>query len=152
MQFGEQSQKNWKDHILLSIKNANILLPPIYNWLTKDKKGTKCIRKVWMLGKHEIVPKGQEKWSVQLHNSHLINWEKTYNLAKMCKMNARIIYFQYQVIHRSLEQFGIRDNSICDNCDEEETIIHLLINCPIAVNVWREISHLLRDHSTQKYF
>ena len=64
-------------------------------------------------------------------------------------MNACIIYFQYQVIHRSLvtnkklQQFGLRDNSICDNCDEEETIIHLLINCPVAANIWREISQWL---------
>ena len=125
----------------LPAKNANLLLPPIYNWLTKDKKGTKCIRKIWMLGKHEIIPKGQEKWSTELHNPHLINWEKTYNIARLCKMNACIIYFQYQVIHRSLvtnkklQQFGLCDNSICDNCDKEETIIHLLINCPVAANI-----------------
>ena len=64
-------------------------------------------------------------------------------------MNARIIYFQYKVIHRSLvtnkklQQFGLCDNNICDNCDEEETIIHLLINCPLAVNIWGDISQWL---------
>ena len=141
--------KEWKDHMLLATKDTDLHLPPIYNWLTKDKKGTKNIRKIWTLGKHETIPKGQEKWCNELINSHLINWEKTYNIARLCKMNARIIYFQYQVLHRSLftnkklQQFGLRDNNICDNCDQEETIIHLLINCPLAANLWREISQWL---------
>ena len=141
--------KNWKDHMLLSTKNTDLQLPPIYNWLTKDKKGTKNIRKIWSLGKQETIPKGQEKWCTKLLNPHVIEWDKIYNIARMCKMNSRIVYFQYQVLHRSLitnkklQQFGIRDNNVCDNCDEEETIIHLLINCPVAVTIWREISQWL---------
>ena len=94
--------KTWKTHMLTETRNSNLILPPILTLLTSDKKGTKNIRKTWKMGNIDVIPVGQEKWSQELPNPQLINWNEIYNLAKLCKMNARTIYFQYQVIHRSL--------------------------------------------------
>ena len=137
--------KTWKTHMLTEIRNSNLILPQILTLLTSDKKGTGNIRKTWKMGIKDVIPVGQEKWSQELTNPQLIHWNKIHNLAKLCKMNARIIYFQYQVIHRSLItnrklfQFKIRDNDNCENCNTTETISHLLIECPIANNLWTEI-------------
>ena len=63
-------------------------------------------------------------------------------LPHKCKFNARILYFQYQILQRSLvtnkklEQFGIGDNNRCDECGDIETISHLLYNCPKHQALW----------------
>ena len=66
-------------------------------------------------------------------------------------MNARIIYFQYQINHRSLitnkklHQFGLGENDKCELCNTTETIVHLLIECPIAQRIWESISQWLNS-------
>ena len=137
--------KQWKDHMLTNSRNSNLVLPPIISLLTCDKKGTKNIRKAWNLRNRDIIPVGQEKWSQEIDNHHLVEWSKIYSLAKLCKMNARIIFFQFQVNHRTLItnrklfQFGIRDNDHCDVCATTETISHLLYECPNVRELWTEL-------------
>ena len=138
-------QRQWKDHMLTETRNSNLILPLLITLLTLDKKGTKNIRKAWKMGNKDIIPRGQDKWSQELDNPQLINWAKIHTLSKLCKMNALTLYFQYQVIHKSLVtnrklfQFGIRDNDICDNCNTTETISHLLIECTTTSNLWIEL-------------
>ena len=127
--------RQWKDHMLSETRISNLILPPLITLLTMDKKGTKNIRKAWKVGNKNIIPRGQEKWSQELDNSQMINWKKIHTLPKLCKMNARTLFFQYQIIHRSLItnrklfQFGIKDTDVCDNCNATETIAHLLFEC-----------------------
>ena len=137
--------KEWKDHMSTKNRNSNLILPPIISMLTCDKKGTKNIRKTWNLRNKDIIPVGQEKWSQEIDNHHLVEWSKIYSLAKLCKMNARIIFFQFQINHRTLItnrklfQFGIRDNDHCDVCATTETISHLLYECPNVRELWTEL-------------
>ena len=138
--------KTWKDFLLENSKDANLILPPILSWLLRDKKGTKSIRNIWTKINNDIIPTGQVKWALELDNSHLLNWKEIYSNPTICKMNARITYFQYQINHRSLitnkklQQFGIRDSDECELCNTTETIVHLLIECPIAHRIWDSIS------------
>ena len=46
--------------------------------------------------------------------------------------------------NKKLEQFGIRDNNLCDECGAIETIPHLLFNCPERQNLWQDVSDWLR--------
>ena len=141
--------KQWKDHMLINIRNSNLILPPIITLLTSDKKGTKNIRKAWNMRNRDIIPTGQEKWSQEIDNPHTIDWPKIYTLAKLCKVNARIIFFQFQIIHRSLItnrklfQFGIKDSDNCNVCDTTETISHLLLECPSVRAIWTELQQWL---------
>ena len=136
---------NWKEIMRGETRHPNLTLPPVLQWLLKDKKGTRNIRAIWALKNNESVPVGQEKWSLEFNNPNTIDWSKIYMLPKICKLNARITYFQYQINHRSLvtnkklQQFGIRDNNLCDRCGEIETISHLLFECHFAQDIWTEV-------------
>ena len=103
------------------------------------------------MNKTDFIPKAQEKWSLEFEAADTPNWKKIHLLPKMCKMNARTIYFQYQITHRSLItnrkllMFGLRDNETCDRCDTPETISHLLYDCANAQKIWTDISRWLRN-------
>ena len=68
--------KNWKDTLKLPNADFNLYLPPVVNWLTKDNKGTKNIRKVWSFGKHELLPNGPKKWSLEFAQPDQNLWKK----------------------------------------------------------------------------
>ena len=71
-------------------------------------------------------------------------------IPKQCKVNSRIICFQFQIIHRSLITnkklftFGLRDNENCELCNIPESINHLLYDCPNAREIWTDLEHWLR--------
>ena len=48
-------------------------------------------------------------------------------------------------------QFGIRDCESCDNCDEIETISHLLYDCPFAQTIWKDAERWFRNVYTQEF-
>ena len=124
--------KEWKTEIEISERDYNINFPGNIALIIKDKKGTSSIRNIWTHASNIIPPTAQDKWDLEYGVN---DWKFLYQLSHKCKFNARIIYFQYQILHRSLvtnkklEQFGIRDNNLCDECGAIETIPHLLFNC-----------------------
>ena len=74
-----------------------------------------------------------------------------------CRLYARIRYFQFQVLHRTLvtnrklNQFGIRDSEKCEYCDEIETISHLLYDCPSAQKICNETKTWLTNEYAQTF-
>ena len=120
-------------------------------WLLKDRKGTRTIRSIWALKNNSVKPVGQQKWSLEIGNPNNLDWKMIYTLPRKCRLNARITYFQYQINHRSLvtnkklQQFGLRDNNLCDRCDSIETISHLLFECPFAQNIWTGVERWLNQ-------
>ena len=138
----------WKRELENSIKDNNMRIRANIALITLDKKGPKNIRKVWVKKDDENIPAGQIKWT----NEFGINdWKYLYSIPFKCKMNARLIYFQYQVLHRSLItnkkllQFGIKDNGLCERCGEEETISHLLFLCQQQRVLWQEVTRWLNS-------
>ena len=135
----------WKEEMRGETRHHNLTLPPVLQWLLKDKKSTRNIRTIWLLKYKDLIPIGQEKWSLESDNPNTIDWNSFYMLPKICKLNARITYFQYQINQRSLvtnkkiQQFGIRDNNLCDRCGEIETISHLLFECHFAQEIWTDV-------------
>ena len=143
--------REWKVYMSELENSLNLVTPPVMSLLIKDTKGTLTVRKIWSLNQDSIVPKGQEKWSMESQDPNILNWNKIYNISKKCKLNARITYFQYQILHRSLvtnrnlHMFGIRDNENCDSYNTPETISHLLYDCPLANNIWLAIENWLNN-------
>ena len=137
---------DWKIEMRNLVRDYNINLPLNIGLITKDKKGTRSIGNIWKHTSNTILPTAQHKWDLEYgHN----DWKFLYQISHKCKFNARIIYFQYQILHRSLitnnklKQFGIRDNNLCDDCGAIETIPHLLFHCPEKQLLWQDVINWL---------
>ena len=109
--------------------------PLVIEWITKDKKGGTGIRQVWNTSAIDDIPISQTRWNEEYDNAINIDWAFSFALPFRCRLNARVKYFQYQVLHRTLitnknlHQFNLLDHNTCDNCNEIETIRHLLFEC-----------------------
>ena len=90
------------------------------------KKGTTHIRKIWKHQNLANIPIGQQKWITNLNLTENEDWKYLYNLAENCKLNATTIFFQYQMLHRTIMtnrklcQFNLRPNELCDDCQVPE--------------------------------
>ena len=124
--------------------NMNLKYPIAIEWINRDKKGTKHIRKIFRMGK---LPKliSQVKWEEQMALNEEIEWRKLYTMAARCNADARMKYFNYQILHRTLltnrklYMFRLVDSEKCDNCDQVETVAHLLVECPNTTHIWEGI-------------
>ena len=80
------------------------------------------------------LPTGPEKWKKTL-NTELNEWQTFFKTArKICKEN-QLREFQFKFLHRvvatktELFRFGIKQDSDCLFCGEEDSIDHTFINC-----------------------
>ena len=150
--------RNWITSMETKPISYNVYIPPPILWLTKEKKGIQCIREIWQYNKQKKLPPGQEKWLTELNLEDLEDWKCLYKMPLKCKINARSLYFQFQVLHRTLitnrklKQFGIKDSDMCEYCDEVTTIAHLLYDCPSAQKIWNETNALLINHYAQNFY
>ena len=142
-------------------RDQNLAIPPILKFLSRYSKGTKHIRSIWE-NKAAIQadpPIGQQKWNIELNINVQQNWSKLYFLAKLCKLEPRTIYFQFQVLHRTimtnkkLQQFNLRNNDECERCGASENISHLLYDCHQIHQIWISLENwLLRNITSVLYF
>ena len=137
--------KELKDYMENSNYTQNVMFPITIDWLTRDKKGTKNLRKIFKTGKIELSV-CQTKWINELALDDGVNWEKLYMMAKNCNANANILFFNYQILHRTLltnrklHQFGLIESEECDTCQESETLLHLLVDCPGNRKLWDDMA------------
>ena len=144
---------NMNEHIM----NYNIEIPVNLIWLLKDKKGTKSLRYIFSNKAKPQIPIGQQKWQNDFQNDN-IEWKKLYLLSNKCNLNAKMVFFQYQILHktlitnRKLKMFNLSDTEMCDNCDKIETIEHLLYDCPYTTTIWEIIWKWLRKYITDQLY
>ena len=125
----------WKNEMQNMPKTYEATRPVSVQWLMKDKKGTKNIREVFHQQVPLNLPKGQLKWKEEFNIGDEYNWKYLYTISNTCKLNARSMYFQFQILHRTLitnkklYQFNIKENDHCEHCDEIDTIVHSLYEC-----------------------
>ena len=107
----------------------NINYPTSMYWLLKDELGTKSIRA--LLNKEEKTKTiGQQKWSNEVALDDEYDWKRMFLMATKCNVNARIKYFNYQILQRSLVTnrkpyiFKLIDSEKCDNYKCNVTITH----------------------------
>ena len=55
------------------------------------------------------------------------------------------VFMKVSIDINCTHQFGIRENDKCELCNTTETIVHLLIECPIAQRIWDSISQWLNS-------
>ena len=68
--------------------------------------------------------------------------------------NTKLLDFQFRILHNAiitniqLKKWGIKN---CDNCsfcgNTQETLIHLLLNCPHSSTIWSEMSNYIHHHA-----
>ena len=82
------------------------------------------------------------------------HWSSVYKSLWKLKISPNVIYFQYQIITRSLItnrklfQFKIKENDLCSYCsDSPETIEHLLYRCPMVMSLWSKIQKWCQDNN-----
>ena len=140
----------WREYMSNHSRTQNLTKPTIVEWITKDKKGGKNLRKIWNHKNKTVKHIGQTKWEIELLTPDNINWKALFTMGEKCKTNIRSKYFQYQVLHRTimtnrkLLQFNLRDNANCDFCGEIESITHLLYKCEHVKQVWESLFVWLR--------
>ena len=85
-----------------------------------------------------------------------MDWQKLYLIPKQCNVNARIRFFQYQILQRSLLTnrklwlFKLIDSENCDKCEMTETITHLLIDCKDLRELWTGVENWLNHNINEK--
>ena len=145
-----------KDQLKNVPRDPNLQEPPIVNYLKRCKKGTSVIRHVWET-KNENTPIGQQKWSEELVLDDEEDWEFIFTVAKQCHLNANIIFFHFQVTHRTIMmnkkmyQFNLRNNDLCDECQVSEDITHLFYDCHVALDIWDNLHNWLSGATNKRY-
>ena len=86
----------------LDTNDQNLKLPQTIYWLLNYTKGTKHLRVIFDKGASRQDSIGHVKWCVELNIGKEIQWSKLYTMAKKCNLNARLRYFNFQILHRSL--------------------------------------------------
>ena len=77
-------------------------------------------------------------------------------MAKRCNLNAKIKYFNFQILHHSLitnkklYMFHISDTELCENCGGVETIMHLLVECKLLQKLWSDLERWLNKNLQER--
>ena len=104
----------------------------------KAPKSNRLVYKKLVSAKQSSPRKSQEKWSAdcRLQCSKTIDWEMAYKLPFDSTKAAKLIIFQFKLLHRRLatndflNEIGITQNDICTFCrTEKEPLFHLFWSC-----------------------
>ena len=86
-----------RDEIWDRSNNYNIHCPVEIYLLTKDKKGTRCLREIFIKG-DTATPIGQKKLKLSANE----DLGTIYLKSTKCNLSARIKFFNYQILHHTL--------------------------------------------------
>ena len=111
-----------------------------------DLQKTKVKDFYWLLNKsvNYSFPTGRKKWSntVNLNSSE---WQHIFNLANQIWRENKLKEFHYKFLHRiivtkkELCRFGIKQDSDCLYCGNEDSIEHTFINCQFSKAFHRRV-------------
>ena len=129
----------------------NILLTdeynPFYNkvWFC-IRKGNKVVQNI--LNENNSTPTATRKWNEIFEN---VDWKKVFIHCHKTTQDTQLRWFQTRLLHRLLptQKFlhlcKLVDSPICNFCKEEEqSISHMLFECPIICKFWTDFQQLLR--------
>jgi len=105
----------------------------IYLLLTQKQNDTSCFR----------------KWEAELNRD--IDWKKVFGRATRTTRDCGLKWLQFKIVYRFfptnrfLHIRKIKNSPLCTFCNEEnETICHLLWDCPFTTSFWKNIIEQLR--------
>ncbi len=141
----------WKSDLLLQHQN-NINRTMLENILREDKVSRYAYDK--MISKIVLFPNnGYTKWCDALDlnltkEEFLIFIDALYKSTQSTKLRA----FQYRLITYTIItncqrfKWKKRENALCTFCQlEDETLYHLLLNCNVSKNIWRDVHEYMYD-------
>ena len=84
------------------------------------------------------------KWIRKNYNVSFDDFCELFGNLYKCTNNAKLRSFQYRLLHSAvitnvqLKKWKIKQSSNCSLCNSvEETIIHLMFQCPVVLAIWR---------------
>ncbi len=106
----------------------------------------KCKDLYWhLLNKDMHIPAAKHKWSETfslLAQSTDEIWSRIFNMPFEIIRETKLQSFQYKIIHRIiacnkwLENIKVKTDSICNFCNEQDTLDHFFLNCPNTKTFW----------------
>ena len=120
--------------------------------LSRYRKGVSCTYKQ-LMGKNEgIIENACEKWSGKITSRiEVFSMRKSFTKINLVD-DIYFRYIQFRTLHRRfytnniLYKMKIKPSPICEMCNtEEDSNEHMLINCTISQQLWREVENWLSE-------
>lgn len=131
-------------------KNCNIGYPNTVEIFCRSKKGCMDMYNL-LISKKITYPKSETKWMSELELTKK-EWRKIYSLPFKCTKDSKLLWLQYQLLHRILpinyylHRVGIVNSSLCYFCQQTpETIEHIFVDCYLVKEIWIELEKWMTD-------
>ena len=138
----------------LALKNALIHSKFYPNILVADQSinyafdfseiKNKAIRNSF-LKKKDVVPQCLDTWKKKMNidiNPYFKVYLKATKESKLRALQYRILHHIYPT-NKVLSKMKIKDNELCENCSEIETLGHLFFECQILFDFWKYVSDII---------
>lgn len=141
-----------KNKIKDTFDHINPSIPFDYKIIFKSPKGSKDFYKVLKnkLNNFQYM----EKWNNVLNINYTNEtWQNIFYSCFHCILDNNMIWFQYKILqnilgtNNLLYKIKISDNPLCRICGlHDETILHLLVECPHSKTLWKDIKIWIINH------
>ena len=125
--------------------NNNALIEKI----TKSKKINKLLCTIQINNNTDKI--NEKTWTTTLQVD-TIDWKKIYQTIFKATLDTSLRNFQYKIVmgilptNTLLVKYKIKDNSLCDLCNNnEETISHLFWECTKTQILWHKLTEFLKN-------
>lgn len=121
---------------------------------TKTIQNMTCKDFYWLLisMKRPTKPTAELKWAEDLNiQPDQLNWAEIYAVPSQCTLETKLRAFQYSCLHRYvphkklLFRQGLVEEESCNNCPEQDTILHRFWRCPTTNQFWMKVEQWLRQ-------
>ena len=102
-----------------------------------------------------IKDKVQSPTCIQFWKSFSVSEKTLYSSMRFIRnatKESKLIAFQHKVIHNyvahnvNMKKWSMKDSENCRYCNEKETLLHMLANCPETVKIQKRILRVLRTN------
>ncbi len=148
--------KEWKQQITNSNRYINQPLPDSDNGDYSQGMNRIEIKEMLLSRKFEQAS-GIQKWELYLGRQQgTLFWSKAFTAARKVSTESKLQMLQYKILHRILPtkkylfQRNTADTPNCIACRQEETIEHMLFECPATKKLWNELTYLFQQKEQTK--
>jgi hypothetical protein len=141
--------KKYKNNLSIGFKNVPYTFPFIPNHIQATFQ--ECRQNYIIL--NNSMPKFifKERWNKILDTEiDEETWKKYFKICHTSSLSHEEIWFQYKVINRilgtnaKLFKFKITKTALCPFCPHIQTLEHLFVECPYAINIWLNLNQWLK--------
>ena len=132
-------------------KTIGPLMPTNLLILNKCSKGAHGYYTI-LRQKHNNVHKMKTKWENDLNISiSKETWNNIFDICFRSVTNNNLVWFQLKILYRILgtnsylSRLVIKEDNQCVHCKQEETLLHMLIECEEVKKFWDSLKKLLYE-------